>query len=246
MPTAAQHSWSATGRLDPLFYGSKARLLNVALAPNLTLARGTILGELVGTNEVQSVTITGTPTGGTFTLTFAGQTTAPIPFNATAVQVQAALEALSTIGFPNVKVTGGPGPGTAFAVTFQNALGGTDVAAMTASGAGLTGGTTPGVTIGTTTAGVAGTLGTYKAYDVDNTDGSQSPRLILAHGCTTDGSGNVTLVGEHGAVQKHAPAYLPGGAYWKASELVGLDQNALDVLGGSVIEGNLASGIVQI
>src|SRR5262245_46081762 len=121
MPTTAQHTWSATGRLDPLFNASRARILNVALAANLTLARGTILGELVGTNEVQTVTITGSPTGGTFTLTFGGQTTAPIAYNATAVQVQAALEALSTIGFPNVRVTGGPGPGTAFSVTFQNA-----------------------------------------------------------------------------------------------------------------------------
>ena len=34
-------------------------------------------------------------TGGTFTLTFKGQTTAPLPFNATAAQVDTALEALS-------------------------------------------------------------------------------------------------------------------------------------------------------
>jgi hypothetical protein len=33
-------------------------------------------------NESQRVTVTGTPTGGTFTLTVAGQTTAPIAFNA--------------------------------------------------------------------------------------------------------------------------------------------------------------------
>lgn len=49
-------------------------------------------------DEVQTVTINGAPTGGTFTLTFSGQTTAAIPFNATALQVQAALLALSTIG----------------------------------------------------------------------------------------------------------------------------------------------------
>lgn len=107
------------------------------------------------TNEVQSVTITGTPTGGTFTLTWSGQTTAAIPYNATAAQVLAALQALSNVGDNDVSVTGGPGPGSAFAVTFKQMLGGTDVAAMTASGAGLTGGSTPGVTIGTTTAGGA-------------------------------------------------------------------------------------------
>lgn len=107
------------------------------------------------TNEVQSVTITGTPTGGTFTLTWSGQTTAAIPYNATAAQVLAALQALSNIGDNDVAVTGGPGPGSAFAVTFKGVLGGTDVAAMTASAAGLTGGTSPNVTIGTTTAGGA-------------------------------------------------------------------------------------------
>ncbi len=45
-------------------------------------------------------------TGGTFTLTFNGQTTAPIPFDATAAQTQAALEALSNIGDQDINVTG--------------------------------------------------------------------------------------------------------------------------------------------
>ena len=48
------------------------------------------------TNETQTVRVTNA-TGGTFTLTFDGQTTAPIAFNATAAAVQAALEALSNI-----------------------------------------------------------------------------------------------------------------------------------------------------
>lgn len=133
--------------------------------PDGYIKSGTAVGKITATgkygpyagqtNEVQSVTITGTPTGGTFTLTWSGQTTAAIPYNATAAQVLAALQALSNIGNNDVSVTGGPGPGSAFAVTFKGLLGGTDVAAMTASGAGLTGGTTPGVTIGTTTAGGA-------------------------------------------------------------------------------------------
>ena len=46
------------------------------------------------TDEQQTVRVTNA-TGGTFTLTFNGQTTAPIAFNATAAQVDAALEALS-------------------------------------------------------------------------------------------------------------------------------------------------------
>jgi hypothetical protein len=115
------------------------------------------VGHEVGTinpvNEVQTVAFSGTVTGGTFTLTFAGQTTAGIAYNATAAAVQSALEALSTIGAGNVSVTGGPGPGTPYAVAFVGALAGTDVAQMTASGAALTG-TTPGVAVTTTTQGV--------------------------------------------------------------------------------------------
>lgn len=109
-----------------------------------------------GTNEVQTITITGTPTGGTFTLTYAAQTTGAIPYNATALQVQSALEALSNIGAGDVACSGGPLPGTGIAVTFQETLGGTNVAAMTATPS-LTGGTTPAVVVTETTAGVAGT-----------------------------------------------------------------------------------------
>ena len=64
-------------------------------------------------NEVQTVSVTGSPVGGKFTLTYTpppaigGQavTTAPIPWNATAGQVQDALNALTLAG--NVIVTGG-------------------------------------------------------------------------------------------------------------------------------------------
>jgi hypothetical protein len=119
------------------------------------IARFPTDGNYLTGNEVQSVTITGTPTGGTFTLTYSGQTTSGIAYNATAATVQAALEALSNIAVGDVSVTGGPGPGTAFIVEFTGTLGNTNVAAMTASGASLTGGSTPGVTIATAQAGAA-------------------------------------------------------------------------------------------
>ncbi|MEV5977488.1 hypothetical protein [Streptomyces sp. NPDC052114] len=106
-------------------------------------------------NEVQSVAITGGPTGGTYTLTYSGQTTAAIPYNATAAQVRTALQALSNIGSGNVACAGGPHPGSAITVTFQGALAGTDVAQMTANSASLTGGTTPAVAVTTTTPGGA-------------------------------------------------------------------------------------------
>lgn len=48
-------------------------------------------------------------TGGTFTLTFNGETTAPLAYNATAQQVEDALLELSTIGAGEVEVSGSQG-----------------------------------------------------------------------------------------------------------------------------------------
>ncbi|MEU0078558.1 hypothetical protein ABZY58_11730 [Micromonospora tulbaghiae] len=104
-------------------------------------------------SEVQTVTITGTPTGGTFTLTLNGETTAGIAYNATAAAVRDALAALPSLTANDVTVTGGPGPGTPYIVGFKGRFAGQNVAQMTASGASLTGGATPSVTVATTTAG---------------------------------------------------------------------------------------------
>jgi hypothetical protein len=106
-----------------------------------------------GVNEVQTLAITGAPTGGTFTITFRGQITAAIPFNATAAQVQAALEALSTIGVGGVAVSGGPLPGSSVVLTFQNQLGNQDVPLITTTNT-FTGGASPNTTVTPTTAGV--------------------------------------------------------------------------------------------
>lgn len=106
-----------------------------------------------GENEVQQVAITGSPTGGSFTLTFDGQTTAGIVYNAAAAAVQSALAALSNIGSGNVSCSGGALPGTPVAVTFIGSLAGIDVPQMTASAASLTGGTSPAVNVTTTTPG---------------------------------------------------------------------------------------------
>ncbi|WP_330328176.1 phage tail tube protein [Streptomyces pseudovenezuelae] len=106
-----------------------------------------------GTDEVQTVTITGSPTGGTYTLTFSGQTTSAIAYNATASAVQSALEALSNIASGDVTCGGGPHPGTPITVTFGGgAYDGEDVPQMTASGS-FTGGTSPTVAVSTTTPG---------------------------------------------------------------------------------------------
>ncbi len=115
-------------------------------------------GDLIttgGTDEIQTITITGTPTGGTFTLTFSGQTTAAIAYNAAATAVQSALIALPNVSAGDVTVSGGPGPTTAWVATFAGQYADQDVPAMTATSS-LTGGTTPAVAVTTTTGGVLG------------------------------------------------------------------------------------------
>jgi len=102
-------------------------------------------GEQVGAplNEQQTVSWSGggiiNINGGTFTLTFNSQTTAGIPWNATAAEVDAALEALAAVGAGNVSVSGGPGDsnGASFTVEFTGALGGTNVSELSVSTAGL-------------------------------------------------------------------------------------------------------------
>lgn len=104
------------------------------------------------TAEVQTATISGTPTGGTFALAFRGATTAAIAYNAAAATVQAALEALRTIGTGNVAVSGSAGG--PYTITFQGALAGANVPLLVLKNNLLTGGTTPSVGIVQTTAGV--------------------------------------------------------------------------------------------
>lgn len=106
----------------------------------------TIQSNGVGTIGVQTLTMTGTPTGGTFALGYQGQITAPIAYNAAASAVQSALRALSTIGGTNVTCSGGPFPGSAITATFSGSLVLSTVPLITYNLGGLTGGT-PAMTI---------------------------------------------------------------------------------------------------
>lgn len=105
--------------------------------------------QINGVSSVQTVSLTGTPTGGTFTLTFRGQTTSTIAYNANAGTVQTALQALSSIGSGNATVTG-TGP---WVVTFAGDLALQAVELLIGSGSGLTGGSSPAVSVALTTPG---------------------------------------------------------------------------------------------
>ena len=115
-----------------------------------------------GTNEVQTLTIGGTPTGGTFKLAFDGYTTAAITWSATdatlVAAIDAALEALPNIGSGGVTVadstlTSGIGDAT---ITFGGNLAEMVVPLITVADNSLTG-TTPTLEVAETTAGVTAT-----------------------------------------------------------------------------------------
>lgn len=81
------------------------------------------------TTTVFSVNIVAS--GGTFPLTFGGQTATGIPFGASPSQVKTALESLSSVGAGNATVTGSPG---AYFIALTNRTG-----ALTSSTSSLTG-----------------------------------------------------------------------------------------------------------
>ena len=99
------------------------------------------------TDENQTVRVSATTTGGTFTLTFNGQTTAPLAFNATAAQISTALQSLSNIGTGNLQASGGPVNTANVLVTWKGTFEEENVSTLTSDATGLTGGT-PTVTIG--------------------------------------------------------------------------------------------------
>lgn len=93
---------------------------------------------------VFTLTFTGGPTGGTFTLTVnvqgaGAQTTAAIAFDADAATIQAALVALSNVGPTDVAVSGT----TTKTISFQGGTLRFETVTLSASSAGLTGGTSP-------------------------------------------------------------------------------------------------------
>ena len=112
-----------------------------------------------GVNAVQTVTVTAT--AGTYTLTFGGQTTAPLAFNASPATVQAALQALSNIGAGNVTVAAG------LVVTFVNDLGNYPQPQLVADGSSLTG----TVAVAVTAVGVAAPGSNLPYWDYDYSPG---------------------------------------------------------------------------
>jgi hypothetical protein len=245
MPLSAPVLRFPFSKLLPLFPGA-ANEIHVNIPPNSTFAAGTVLGQVTTTaNDVQTATITGTPTGGTFTIgnvpSSTGATTAgPFAYNATGATVQAAL--LAILGTGNVTTTGSAGG--PYVVTFTGALASQPVAPLTYTAA-FTGGTSPAITNVHTTTGAS--AGTYAAYASGNSDGTQNPELLMAYTVASDAAGNVyfatTAAGEWTQSYVSCPAYRKG--TFKTQDLIGLDSNAVTKL-GRLINGTVTTGIIQL
>lgn len=137
--------------------------------------RGFAMLNVAGTNEVQEITVKAK--AGNIKISFDGQTTALIAYNATAAAMQTALEALSNVDAEDIVVTGGPGDegGTKpYVLTFGGQYEETNVSAVTTDVSGLTEGTkTAAVT--TKTAGVGGSRARVRRWV------SQAYRAICDH-----------------------------------------------------------------
>ena len=143
-------------------------------------------------------TISSTATGGTFTMSFGGQTTAALNFDANFAQIDAALEALSTIGAGNVTCAGGPLGTAGVTVTFAGTLAGQDAAMITVDNTNMTGGTASvaETTTGRAVQGILGNTATASLLNgqlriTDATSGYSKSDLAMAY----SGDGTLTMPG---------------------------------------------------
>jgi flagellar hook-associated protein 2 len=140
-------------------------------------------------SEVQTVTLDtapdNVPDGGTFTLTYRGETTTDIAWDATTGEIQTALEALTSVNSGDITVSGSIGDGVTF--TFADTLGDVDLMMINSS---LTdGGIDVTASISETTKGVDGYISRSSNTVDDVIDG-----ITLHLHDTTDSSGEeITL-----------------------------------------------------
>ncbi len=188
-------------------YGSPATQGNI----NLAVLTDCMANAFVRTKRAQKIRVEAN--GGTLTLTYAGQTTGAIAWDATPATVQAALEALSTIGAGNIVVEEAAPPTTnvglnTWIATFQGTFVGSDPDLMTGNASGLT------LTTGDPPVTVAGTLNVSAAqrgyYAVS----------IAPGGATNNGNGHLfiqcraTNNASHGMLLKGHRHIVQGGNYF--------------------------------
>ena len=148
-----------------------------------------LYGAYAGRTSEQQTVALGAATAGTIAITFDGATTAAIAFNATAAQVQAALEGLPNVNPGDVAVSGGPLPGT-ITLAFGGRYLGQNVPEVAVAPTGLTGGT---VTVATTVQGGSAI-----------TDGRQTLAVFLfTDQPVIPGTGNIAVpLFDHGRIRE--------------------------------------------
>ncbi len=152
-----------------------------------------------GTNQVDTLSLIGTVTGGTFTISYGNDETDPIDFDASAPELQSALQSLASIGPDNVAVqqTVVNGP---WAIVFLGVFGAGPLANLDTDSSGLTGGGSVSSLITTTGMNEVNTLTNIQAVDLT---GGNNDMLMDASGYTGDatlygGGGDNTILASSG------------------------------------------------
>lgn len=230
MPLTPSRTYAGEG-LIPSRDPNDARLESAKLAPGV-YPKGQAVG-LYATgaaqNEIQTATVNGTPTGGTFRLALNGQPTAAVAHNADGPTLQAALEALANVGAGNVGVSKAS---NVFTITFQGALANQDVPLLTLFSNNLTGGSSPTVALATTQIGRAAGA-QWGAYNDGLSNGLQVCRGFVRYPTEVGLNGvhavNSSIWGEPAEGKRSAPVYVAG--TFETGKLVGLDAAAVADVG---------------
>jgi len=151
---------------------------SLTITGSYTMDISNIQNERIGSNQVQRIQLMDTPTGGTFTVTYAGQTTAGIAYNASASTVETAITGLSTVGAGNVSVT--QIEDFAYLVEFIGDFRGVDADVLVVDGDSLTGGT-----LGTVTRSQAARDGTNAVYKIEQNGSAWKITLTEENGRTS-------------------------------------------------------------
>lgn len=140
-------------RIDEYTLGTNATFQQRCVASALDYIRNTIATEAV--YDIQTLSVSGTPTGGTFTLGGGPLTgVAGIPYNATSRQVEAALNANLAPG-NTCACSGGPLPGTGVMIVWDGNLSQSAQNILTVGTNSLTGGSSPAPSVAHTVVGVS-------------------------------------------------------------------------------------------
>lgn len=248
-PTGGTFTLSYGGQTTAaIAYNATAATVQTALTnlSNIGSGNATVTGSAGGPYTVtlaprsQVLTVFGSPTGGTFTLTYGGQTTSAIAYNATAATVQTALWNLSAIGSSGVTVTGSAGG--PYSLLFASSISGVTLVTATSS---LTGGTEMSVSSSYTaisatsslTGGSSPSVLTQSTWTPPWNTADDAPKELYA---VAFGSGGGGAAGQK--VVNNNLANCFGGDYGRAGGYVAVQIDATTITSSTPIPYTVAAG----